>query len=149
MDGDTARPGESGESSEIALRCRSCGWQCAGEESIGKRCVVGGGELVQVGPWAFEKRRDEAVVEVWRAPDMPQAEIIRTLLESEGIRVAFRSSATWGVHTFTVDGMGEVGILALESEAERVRELIEQCFGETGEEDQPGDDEQPDAEEPS
>lgn len=122
---------------EVLVECRDCARRYAGREFAGQACPGCGGELAAIPPPQLAPHPDEAAVEVYRAPDMPQAEIIRAYLESEGLRVAFRSAATWGVHTFTVDGLGEVGILALESEAERARKLIEQCLGQTGDEEQP------------
>ena len=91
----------------------------------GSRCPKCTGVLNPVALARPEPRPDERIMEVYRAPNMWQAELIRQALEAGGILVAFRTLAAWGVHTFTVDGLGEVGILALESDAERAREIIE------------------------
>ncbi len=64
------------------------------------------------------------MVEVYRAYGEPEAQIIKGLLESHGIPCFLRSNAAPSVHVFTVDGMGEVGVMVREETAEKARELI-------------------------
>jgi hypothetical protein len=53
-----------------------------------------------------------------------EAQVIKSLLESFNIPCFLKSNAAPSVHTFTMDGMGEVKIMVLESLAEKARELI-------------------------
>ena len=48
------------------------------------------------------------LVDVYRASGELEAQVIKGLLESNGIRCILRSDAASSVHAFTVDGMGEV-----------------------------------------
>ena len=109
---------------EAVVECEQCGRRYAGPDLVGSRCPKCTGVLNTVALVRPEPRPDERIVEVYRAPDMVQAELIRQVLEADGILVAFRTLVAWGVHTFTVDGLGEVGILALESEAKRARKIV-------------------------
>ena len=69
-----------------------------------------------------EKR--EKLVEVYRASGEMEAHVIKGLLESHGIRCILKSDAAFSVHVFTVDGMGEVSVSVLESEAEEAKKII-------------------------
>jgi len=64
------------------------------------------------------------MVEVYLARNEMEAQVIKGLLESFDIPCFMKSNAAPSVHTFTMDGMGEVRIMVLESLAERARELI-------------------------
>ena len=64
------------------------------------------------------------MVEVYKAPNEMEAQVIRGLLESYGIPCFLKSNAAPSVHLFTVNGMGEVKIMVLESMAEDARNLI-------------------------
>ena len=66
----------------------------------------------------------EKTVEVYHARSEMEAQVIKGLLESYNIPCFFKSNAAPSVHMFTMDGMGEVGVMVLESMAERARELI-------------------------
>ena len=68
--------------------------------------------------------RSEKLVEVYQAAGELEAQVIKGLLESNGIPCVLRSNAAPSVHVFTVDGMGEVKILVRESRAEKARKLI-------------------------
>lgn len=67
----------------------------------------------------------EKLVDVYRASGELEAQVIKGLLESNGIRCILKSDAASSVHAFTVDGMGEVKVAVLESMADRAREIIE------------------------
>jgi len=67
----------------------------------------------------------EPMVEVYRAVGEMEARVIQGLLESRGLPSFLKSSAARSVHAFAVDGMGEVRVMVLESDADRSRELIE------------------------
>ena len=64
------------------------------------------------------------MVEVYRARGEAEALIIKGLLDSNGIPCFLKSNAAPSVHVFTIDGMGEVGVMVRESRAEEARRLI-------------------------
>jgi hypothetical protein len=64
------------------------------------------------------------MVEVYHARNGMEAQVIKSLLESYDIPCFLKSNAAPSVHTFTMDGMGEVKIMVLESLAEQAKELI-------------------------
>ena len=66
----------------------------------------------------------EKMVDVYTASGEVEAHIIKGKLESNGIPCVLRSDAASSVHTFTVDGMGQIVISVLESVAEDARKLI-------------------------
>lgn len=53
-----------------------------------------------------------------------EAEIVQGCLRSSGIESATRGLASQSVHAFTVDGMGKIKILVMESDAEAARQTI-------------------------
>jgi len=65
------------------------------------------------------------MIEVYRATGEAEAQIIKGLLESNGIHCLLRSNAAPSVHVFAIDGMGEVKVMVGESVAEKARRLIE------------------------
>lgn len=66
----------------------------------------------------------EELVEVYKATGEAEAQIIRGLLEDNGIPCLLKSQAALSVHVFTVDGMGEVKVMVWKSMAEKAKELI-------------------------
>ncbi len=66
----------------------------------------------------------EKMVEVYKAPNEMEAQVIRSLLEGYGIPCYLKSHASPSVHLFTVDGMGEYRVMVLESMAEEAKNLI-------------------------
>lgn len=68
--------------------------------------------------------RSEGLVEVYTARGEAEAQIIKGLLESNGIPCLLKSQAAPSVHAFTVDGMGEVKVMVWDSVAEDARKLI-------------------------
>lgn len=69
--------------------------------------------------------KSEKIVEVYQAKGEIEAQVIKGLLESYGVPCLLKSTAAPSVHTFTVDGMGEVKVMVRESMAEKARKLIE------------------------
>ena len=65
----------------------------------------------------------QKLVEVYRATGEIEAQVIKGLLESYGIPCLLQSHAAGSVHVFTVDGMGEVRVMVLESMAEEAKKL--------------------------
>ena len=64
------------------------------------------------------------MVEVYKAPKEMEAQVIKSLLESYEIPCLFKSNAAPSVHMFTIDGMGEVKVMVLDSMADSARALI-------------------------
>ena len=64
------------------------------------------------------------MVEVYKATNELEAQVIKGLLESYGIPSFLKSHAAPSVHMFTVDGMGEVKVMVMSSMADRAKELI-------------------------
>ena len=61
---------------------------------------------------------------MYRSAGEMEAQIIKGLLESNGIPCLLQSNASPSVHVFTVDGMGEVKVMVWDSMAGRARKLI-------------------------
>ena len=64
------------------------------------------------------------MVEVYQAAGEAEAQIIKGLLESNGIHCLLKSNAAPSVHVFAIDGMGEVKIMVGDSVVEKARRLI-------------------------
>ena len=69
-------------------------------------------------------KNNEKMVQVYDARNEMEAQVIKSLLESYGVPCFFKSNAAPSVHMFTMDGMGEVKVMVMESMAARARELI-------------------------
>jgi hypothetical protein len=69
------------------------------------------------------KSKDK-LIEIYKAPNEMEAKVIKSLLESYDIPCFLKSNAAPSVHLFTVDGMGEVKVMVLESMAEEAKSLI-------------------------
>lgn len=67
---------------------------------------------------------NKRLVEVYRARGEGEAQIIKGLLESNGIPSLLQSNAAPSVFVFTVDGMGEYKVMVREEMAEEARQLI-------------------------
>ena len=65
------------------------------------------------------------MVEVYRASGEAEANIVKGLLDSNGIYSFLRSNAAPSIHVFTIDGMGEVRVLVEASQADEARRLID------------------------
>jgi hypothetical protein len=66
----------------------------------------------------------EKLVEVYHARNEMEAQVIKSLLESFDIPCFFKSNAAPSVHLFTLDGMAEVRVMVMASEADAARKLI-------------------------
>ena len=67
---------------------------------------------------------DEKLVAVYRASGEMQAQVVKGLLESNGIPCLLKSQAAPSVHAFAVDGMGEVFVMVAAADAEEARKLV-------------------------
>jgi hypothetical protein len=65
------------------------------------------------------------LVEVFIAQGEVQAQLIRAMLEGDGIESMFQGEAIRLTHGITVDGLAEVKILVREEDEDRAREIIE------------------------
>jgi hypothetical protein len=68
--------------------------------------------------------RSGKLVEVYKARTEMEAQVIRGLLESFGIPSTLKANAAPSVHMFTFNGMAEVKVMVLDSQADAARELI-------------------------
>ena len=64
------------------------------------------------------------MVKVYLAAGEAEAQIIKGLLESNGIRCLLKSNAAPSVHAFAIDGMGEVKVMVNKLMVEKARRLI-------------------------
>lgn len=64
------------------------------------------------------------MVEVYKASNEMEAQVIKSLLESYEIPCFLKSHAAPSVHMFTIDGMGEVRVMVLASMADKANKLI-------------------------
>ena len=68
--------------------------------------------------------KNEKMVEVYKAPNEMEAQVIKGLLESYGIPCFLKSNAAPSVHMFTFNGMAEVKVMVMDSAADKARGLI-------------------------
>lgn len=68
--------------------------------------------------------KNEKLVEVYKARNEMEAQVIRSLLEGFDIPCFLKSNAAPSVHMFTMDGMGEVRVMVMASMADAARQLI-------------------------
>ena len=64
-----------------------------------------------------------------------EADLIRQLLEHEGITAQVVSHVPHSVYPFTMDGLGEIRIAVLEKDAGKARQIIADFYRETDPED--------------
>jgi hypothetical protein len=74
---------------------------------------------------------NKPLVEVWRAWGDSEAQMVRGLLEANGIESAIRGESTRLTHGFTLDGLAEVKILVNEPDVPQACELISAAEGMT------------------
>jgi len=113
------------------VECRGCGRRYAGIDLVGRTCPECGERLDCVPGPNQERIPNEPAVEVYRAPNQIQADMIREHLEASGLRVAFHSGFPAQIFPFTIDGLSEVALLVLESDASRARALIDAFLNDT------------------
>ena len=70
--------------------------------------------------------KEEKLVEVYKAANEMEAQVIKSLLESFDIPCLLKSNAAPSVHMFTVDGMGEVKIMVWESNGRKSQGINQQ-----------------------
>ena len=71
-----------------------------------------------------ERYRHMDIVRVYSVQGQPEADLIKSLLEANGIESFTKGRAVQSVHPFTVDGLGEIRILVREEDADRASKII-------------------------
>ncbi|MFC1950507.1 DUF2007 domain-containing protein [Chloroflexota bacterium] len=66
----------------------------------------------------------EKLVKIYQATGELEAQVVKGLLESNGIPCILESAAARSVHVFTIDGMGEIGIMVHQSMVDDAKKLI-------------------------
>jgi hypothetical protein len=72
-----------------------------------------------------EKLRDASLREVHKVWSLTEADIIKSVLESEGIPCFFQGNISHSIYPFDVNGLGEVKIFVNESDYEAAKEILE------------------------
>ena len=67
----------------------------------------------------------DMLVKVYTAHGEMEAQVIKSLLESCGIRSLMQGNAAMSMQPFVMDGMGEIKIMVTEAQAEEARNIIE------------------------
>jgi|WetSurMetagenome_2_1015567.scaffolds.fasta_scaffold79322_3 hypothetical protein len=68
--------------------------------------------------------RDEKLVELAKVQGDFEAQVLKGMLESEGIEVAIRTGVTPNILPFTVDGLGQVRLFVKESDLEAAKAVM-------------------------
>jgi hypothetical protein len=71
---------------------------------------------------------NEEIVVIESIPDSVQAEILRSLLESQGIHVSLSREAASSAIGLTVGPLADVDILVPKSQAERARKILDDYY---------------------
>ena len=69
-------------------------------------------------------RKDDKLKQVCSVWGMAEAEVIKSLLGSYGIKCLLRSHVVQSVHPFSVDGLGELKIFVNEKDYNRAKKII-------------------------
>ncbi len=69
--------------------------------------------------------KQPGMVEVYKARGELEAQVIKGLLGSYGIPCVLSSHAASSVHSFAIDGLGEVRVMVSKPQEEAARKLVE------------------------
>lgn len=83
-----------------------------------------------------ERYRHMDIVRIHSVQGQPEADLLKSLLEANGIESFTKGRAVQSVHPFTMDGLGEIQILVRDEDADKARKIIEK-FVEGEEEETP------------
>ena len=72
----------------------------------------------------MSQRHKEKLVQVYRARNEGEAQIIKSKLESFGIPSLLKSHSAFSALPFAVDGLGEVKIMVAEENAEEAKAIL-------------------------
>ena len=92
-------------------------------------CEDCGQTLIQVLPPEREPEKKSNLVEVWHTQGEVDAQLVRSLLDSNGIESMLSGESLRLTHGFTVDGLAEVKILVREEDAKRACDVIASLNG--------------------
>jgi hypothetical protein len=70
------------------------------------------------------KDKESEFKEVYKAWGSPEAEVIKSYLESHGIPCLLKGLVVQSVHPFTMDGLGEIKILVPEKDHAVAKKLL-------------------------
>jgi hypothetical protein len=73
-----------------------------------------------------KERHDEQLVELAKVQGDFEAQVLKGMLESEGIEVAIRAGISQNVLPFTVDGLGEMKLYVRERDLASAKAVIEE-----------------------
>ena len=94
-------------------------------------CEDCGGVLTKTLPAEPEANRSSELVEVWYTHGEMDGQLVRSLLDSNGIESMLSGESLRLTHGFTVDGLAEVKILVRAEDAKRACEVIASLDGMT------------------
>ena len=96
------------------------------------KCADCGAELVREPPPLEERDNPEAeLVEILRAGDEIEAQLIRGVLDANGIECVLRGESLRLTFGITADGLAEVKILVRREDADQARQVIAGAQGTT------------------
>jgi len=96
------------------------------------KCAACGADIASERPQPNERHPSEAdFVEVCRAGDETEAQVIRGALEANGIDCALRGESLRLTHGITADGLAEVAVFVRREDADQAREVIAAARGTT------------------
>jgi hypothetical protein len=73
-----------------------------------------------------KEERNEKLVELAKVQGDFEAQVLKGMLESEGIEVAVRTGVTPNILPFTVDGLGQVKLFVKESDLEAAKAVMKE-----------------------
>ena len=73
----------------------------------------------------MNNKKPEKLIPVYCAKGELEAQVIKGLLEASGIPSLLQSHAARSIHSFIMDGMGEVKIMVNAEQAEEAKRIIE------------------------
>jgi hypothetical protein len=77
----------------------------------------------------MENEKEDELVELAKVQGEFEAQVLKGMLESEGIESAIRAGISQSVLPFTVDGLGEVKVFVHRKDLARAEEIIEDYRG--------------------
>lgn len=73
----------------------------------------------------MESERDEEIVVLTKAQGDFDAQLLRGVLESEGIEAMIKLGVSQNVYPLTVNGLGEIRVCVFRRDLERAREVLD------------------------
>ncbi|HRD01681.1 MAG TPA: DUF2007 domain-containing protein [Candidatus Saccharicenans sp.] len=72
-----------------------------------------------------DELKEEDLIELTRVWSLAEAEVIKSLLGSNGLMCLLKGQIVHSIYPFTLDGLGETLVLVLKKDFERAKELLE------------------------